>query len=114
MIQSTSKDPNAKEKITATKEVSLKNTGKQDPTTRWSERVRELPSRRHRPVNYLKRKDNFDDGTQSVKTELQQILATTQSCIIKRPLTSMVIAITAGAAITALLAAAMGSKKDTK
>ena len=111
MTQDINKNATSNENTSTAPQAPQKSIRKQDPTARWSERVREFSAKKRRPINYRKHKDNLDYDEDSVKTDLQQIIETTQSCIIKRPLTSMVIAITAGATITALLSAAMGSKK---
>lgn len=111
MTQDIKKNTTPNDNTSVAPQAPQKSIRKQDPTARWSERVREFSSKKRRPINYLKHRDNLDFEEHSVKTDLQQIIATTQSCIVKRPLTSMVIAVTAGATIAALLSAAMASKK---
>lgn len=85
---------------------------KQDPTNRWSERVRAMSSGRHHK-SYVTR-GALSDETQRccpLRLDVQALADTAEECIAKRPLTSMVIAATAGAAVTALFAALVGSSR---
>lgn len=99
----------------ATPEVpSKKSYSKKDPTSRWSERIREMSSgtKNRRFINYASHKDVFDDELMD-SSGLHQLTEVAQKCITKRPLTSMVIAATAGAVVTALIAAlATGNKRN--
>lgn len=95
-------------------ESSRKPYRKKDPTSRWSERIREMSSgtKHRRFINYTSHKDEFDDESMDT-SGLHQLTEVAQKCITKRPLTSMVIAATAGAVVTALIAAlATGNKRN--
>lgn len=94
--------------------TTRKPYSKKDPTERWSERIREMSSgvKNRRYINYTSHKDEFDDASTD-SSNLQQLTEVVQKCITKRPLTSMVIAATAGAVVTALIAAlATNSKRN--
>lgn len=83
-----------------------------DPTARWSERVKQMTSGYvHHPANGTATEAQHAQRCPLRDMDIQTVADCAEKYIVKRPLTSMVIAATAGAVVTALFAALIGSSK---
>lgn len=94
-------------------EAELPGNEATDPTSRWSERVREMSVERRQ--GYGQRKVVAKHGCNTsacpaCSLDIHAIAECAQQHIVKRPLTSMVIAASAGAMTAALLVALLGGK----
>lgn len=90
------------------------NSDKEDPTNRWTERVREMIEAKNSITrqSFLGQQDK--NSQCPLRIDVQAIADYAQENIAKRPLTSMVIAATAGATVTALLAALISNSRRSR